>query len=237
MAASGKKLLESKDDIDDVMPYGIWKFPKPIANIVVGYVWDTPLQKPFLFSDVDYTLEKILFLIEHAGPLDEFKSSVIRCIKKELAKSEEKNSLIDKSFILAGMQGTPVQLLVSKLDVTIRNEEDKEIDKGMAESLIEIVAELLPHRLKEIQEQAQIAAPIEDEKTKKERESTNLAALNQVFNAIKQNDEKVTMLAIETFKEFVNNKKSSLVNDKGYLIDNRYYIDRIDLIWNSHDLI
>lgn len=237
MAASGKKLLESKDNIDDVMPYDIWKLPKPIVNIVAGYVWNTPLQKPFLFSDVNYTIEKILFLIEHAGPLDEFKSSVTRCIKKELAKSEEKNSLIDKSFTLAGMQGTPVQLLISSLDVTIRNKEDKEIDKGMAESLIDIVAELCPHRLKEVQEQAQMAAPIEDEKTKEERESTNLAAINQVFNAIKQNNEKVTKLAIETFKEFVNNKKSSLVNNKGYLIDNRYYIDRIHLIYGAVDIL
>jgi len=237
MTASGKKLLETKDPIEDVMPYGIWRFPKPVANIVVEYAWDIPLQKPFLFSDIDYTFEKILFLVEYAGPLDAFKFAVTRCIKKELSKGEEKINLIDTIFTIDGMQGTLIQLLVSRLDVSIRNEKGDEIDKGMAESFIDIVAALLPNRLGEVQKQAGLAAPPENKEKKRERESINLAALNQVFDAIKQNDEEITKQAIETFKEFVKNKKSFLRNDKGYLMNNQYYMDLIHLIYVAFDVL
>ena len=192
MFASSKKLLESKDQnpIDDVMPYECWKLPAPIAKIVAGYAWDTPLQKPFLFSDVDYTLEKILFLAEYAGPLDQFELSVTRFIKRELANKAEESNLLNKIFTMGRRQGTLVQCLVIGMDQTIRKKDGTELDEGMAERLITIVKNLCdekllpPERLEEVKEQAGKAAPLEDKEIKAERESINRAAVNQLFDGL-----------------------------------------------------
>lgn len=78
MAASGNTLeIEEKkpelpeDSVIDVVPFE--PLPPSVARIVADYAWMTPLEKPTLFSGANSTLEKILFLAEHAGPLDRFK--------------------------------------------------------------------------------------------------------------------------------------------------------------------
>lgn len=232
MAASGKELKETKrhiDEVKDMMPPDIWKFPRGVAQLVAEYAWDTPLQKPTLFSGVDNTLEKILYLVEYAGPLDQFKFYVTRLIKQELAAEAKKNILIDSIFTLADRQGPVMGLIVSGVDQTIRKEDGTEIDEGMAECFAKVVAELLPHRHQDVLAQARVAAPLEDEKAKQTREEANDAEMKKLFDAIRQNNEEVTGKAYETFKEFVENSKRRSMNHAGNLINNQYFLNLIHL--------
>ena len=85
------------------------------------------------------------------------------------------------------------------------------------------------HR-QEALEQARLAAPLEAPEDKATRESLNLTALKQVFNAIKQNDKK-TASAIEAFKEFVKSTKPAVMND------NRYYLNLIHLLYEAFSIL
>ncbi len=238
MTASGKK-LESKNVIEDVMPYENWRLPDPLVKIVMEYAMDVPFLKPCFFSGSDHALLKTLFLAEHAGPLDKFEFFARRHITKELENKSKTHALLDRTFIMGSMQGTLIQLLVSRLDVSIRNEKGEEMkeNKGMAESLFGIVAELLPNRLADVREQAELASPDESLDDKQIRESTNVDAITDVFEAIKQNNENITKQAIETFKEFVKSKKSLLLNDQGYLTNNRYPMDLLHLMYVAFDVL
>jgi hypothetical protein len=138
-----------------------------------------------------------------------------------------------------GVQGTLIELLVSQLDVSVRNKEGDEIDKGCVECFLDIIKHLLPYRFNEVRKKAEKAAPIEVKETKAERLSMNHKALENVFNAIKENDESTstTKQAIETFKMIIQNKKKSLMNEQGYLRDNRYYLDLIHLIYGAFAIL
>ncbi len=262
----------------DVVPFK--PLPPSVARIVADYAWMTPLEKPTLFSGVNSTLEKILFLAEYAGPLDRFKYLVEQFIDNELAntpplllksfkdskqraqaieqhKTERNksailfyiqgqgefslygnprngiwtlrpidssdlkvaallkalpfnegmiqyrderclplintlkqghaqagyNELVDRIFILGdNYQNTLMGCLVSRLDVTYRTENGTEIDEGMADCFATIVKTKLPHRYPDVITQARAAAPIEDETTRKQRESANLIKIERVFN-------------------------------------------------------
>ena len=171
MAASGQNLEKNKSHASEVMPYEIWRLPKPIVEIVAGYAIDTPwLNRPFLFSGTDRTLQQILFLAKHAGPLDKFKFFVTRLIKEEKVgqeklepnESKRKYTLIDNTFIIGNRQSSFMGCLMSGVDINILAEDGKTvIDPGMSECFKEIVADLLPHRLKDVIAQAQQAAPFE----------------------------------------------------------------------------
>lgn len=239
MTASGKRLEENKSHIDDnadVMPREIWNLPPGVVQIVAGYAWKYPIEKPTLFSGIPTTdLTKILFLVEHAGSRDEFKFYATRLIQREIAanyakekKEDKKNELIDTIFTIAGRQGPLMGILLTGLDQTDTKEDGSVIDVGMAEDFTEIVAELLPHRHQEVLAQARKAAPLETKEAKEAREAINLTVIEQHFNAIKLNDEETTRQAIATLKEFVAGTKERSM-DKGHVVDNRYYVNLIHL--------
>jgi hypothetical protein len=130
MAANREELLTSKESKEesfdaDAVPYEIMKLPAPLLQLVADYVWETPLQKPFLFSGFDFLLEKILFLAEHAGPLDQFERYVRKFLGRELTKKEGRASvLLDETITMGNREGTFAQCLAIGLDRTIRKMHD-----------------------------------------------------------------------------------------------------------------
>jgi 6-pyruvoyl-tetrahydropterin synthase len=160
-------------------------------------------------------------------------------LSRELKNNSKINALVDRTFIMGSMQGTLMQLLVSRLDVSLRNEKGEEIkeNEGMAESFLKIIAELLPARLTKVQKQAEHASPKESLDEKQIRERTHVDEVTKIFEAIKQNDANITNQAIETFTKFVKNKKSSFLNEQGYLTDTRYSMDLLHLIYVAFDVL
>ncbi|MEO8402661.1 MAG: hypothetical protein ABI597_12890, partial [Gammaproteobacteria bacterium] len=133
MAQSGKvlKLLEEhkEDDFDfnnnDIAPYEFVPLPTDLAKLAAEYAWETPLQRPSLFVGVDYLLNNILFLAEHAGPLEQFKRDVTKFLGRELTKKEGEGRasvLLDQVMTMDNREGTFVQCLAIGLDRTIRKE-------------------------------------------------------------------------------------------------------------------
>ena len=96
-----------------------------------------------------------------------------------------------------------IKLAVIGLDQTIRDAKGTELDKGMAEKLLELHAELFPNMQPKALEQAKRAAPLEDEQDKKAREEANFAAVDKLFNAFVQNNKDALPAAIKTFNEFI----------------------------------
>ena len=70
MTASGKKLLESKDFIEDVMPYENWR------------LMDFPFLKHSLFSGSTQALLKTLFSDQFDSKLDKSTYDKIRLCRK-----------------------------------------------------------------------------------------------------------------------------------------------------------
>jgi hypothetical protein len=136
MAASSNNLLaqeESKEDHfdDDVAPREIMILPPSLLGLVANYAWEAPLEKPFLFAGCDYLLEKILFLSEHAGPLDQFERYVTKFLGREITnKTGRESVLLDDPTIVMGKnavvqrEGTFAQCLAIGLDTTIRKMHD-----------------------------------------------------------------------------------------------------------------
>lgn len=210
MATSGHKFKSEEkneypeDDPIDVMPSpcGFWNMPPSIAANIAGYAWDMQM-RPSLFSGFDSTLGKILFIAEHAGPLERFEYLVTLLTEREILANKartlhtaEHYTLIDTIFILGDAQGTLMQHLVIRGDVTVRSENGTAIDEGMAECFAQIIQRLLPHRYQDILSQKKMAAPLEDIKTKEQRDSANLTKLEKVFNIYKR-EEKYIQSAIQ----------------------------------------
>jgi hypothetical protein len=240
MAASGQQ-LETKAQPEDMGEVTHQAFsntvPADVSDIVLQYAFPTEwVHKQFLFGNAHTAIHHVLSLAEYAGPLDQFEFYV-RQYAENLKKTKQKNKLLDETLTIDGVQGTLIQILISKLDLTIRKENGWEIDEGMANRFTKLVGELWPDRLQEVLKQAPTAAPLEDAKAMQEREATHIAAINTVFDAIGQNDEKITQQGIETFKEFVKTMKQQLLNDKGCLTDNRYYLNLIHLIYGAFDVL
>jgi hypothetical protein len=240
MAASGQQ-LETKAQPEDMGEVTHQAFsntvPADVSDIVLQYAFPTEwVHKQFLFGGAHTAIHHVLSLAEHAGPLDQFEFYV-RQYAENLKKTKQKNKLLDETLTIDGVQGTFIQILISKLDLTIRKEDGTEIDEGMADRFTTLVGELWPDRLQEVLKQAPTAAPLEDAKAKQEREATHIAAINNAFDAINQNDEKITQQGIETFKELVKTMKQNLLNDKGCLTDNRYYLNLIHLIYGAFDVL
>ncbi|MEO9205768.1 MAG: hypothetical protein ABI296_08680 [Gammaproteobacteria bacterium] len=214
MSSSGKKLgLDSKKDPnevvlknDEVMPEDLVKIIPPdhgIRNIIFDYADDPSMHgKSFSFFSAPYSLERqILSLAFYAGPLDKIEL----CIRDAYAKKEKH---LSDTLILA------TQLAIINLDYTIINRQGTQIDEGMTERLLKLHKELYPDTFPRALEQARLAAPLEEEKEKIERETDNLTALEKVFDAIKKNDEN-TAEAIQTFRTFVSDTKpESMTNNK-----------------------
>ncbi len=270
LRASGKE-KESKNDTDalEVMPYELLKMPQTIAELVVSYAVDTPwvLNKSIFFTNVDCTLQQILLLVKCAGPLEEFQFLVEKLIEKEIKANQDKKvekpnepeyySLIDRNFTFDfdHRQGPFVQCVMIGLDQTTRKEDGTEIDKGMVECFVNIIAEKLPHRLSDVLKQAQQAAILSPEKylellekivleqqkqqagweeeikAETDRESRNLAALKALSNAFTEENEEKNKQAIETFRTFIDGQQGPLMNALGL-----YYANLIHLIKGVSEL-
>lgn len=183
-------------EFDEVMPE-IWKGSHyDVKRIIWDYAFDPRwFEKPFSFFRSSLEQE-ILALAYYAAPLDK----VERYIRTAHAKNEKHLfATLVKAIIEA----------IKNLDVTIRDEKGEEIAEGMAEKLMKLLEELFPNTSHHCLEMIRLAVPSEDEEVKKAREAANVAAVHQLFDAIKKND-KNTDAAIKNFEEFV--KHTSQLN-------------------------
>jgi hypothetical protein len=236
MAASGKPLKnnpsDSKNAMAEVIPQSlVEQIPSGVTDLIYDCSFDAGdvddakqsvwLKQPATghkFFGISSLKKQILALAEYAGPLDQIETY----IRKAHAGRE------------AHLQATLMQaitLAVKGLDQTIRDEKGTELDEGMAERLLTLHAELFPKDQAKALEQARLAAPLEDEKAKKEREEKNVAAIEQLFTAFVQNDKDALPEAINTFKEFVKNMKPKEVTD------NRYYLNLLHLVFAAFDVL
>lgn len=236
MAASGNPLennpSDSKNAMTEVMPQSlVTQIPSGVTEIIYDYsfdakdvddakqsVWLKQLPTSYKFFGISPLAKHILVLAEYAGPLDKIEDY----IKKAHAGKE------------AHLQATLMQaitLAVKGLDQTLRDEEGKVLDEGMAEKLLTLHAKLFPKDQAKALEQARLAAPLEDEKAKKEREEGNVKAIEQLFTAFVQNDKDALPQAINTFKQFVKSMKPNEVKD------NRYYLNLLHLLFAAFDIL
>lgn len=216
MPTSDKK-LESKDQVDEVMP-PIWSGQPDVKKLIYDFYYSfdgSPelLGKPFTFFGIDSTPKQALTIVRTAGPLDMLETII-----------KNKPQVLLEKFKVDGMEGTLLQLAIIGLDLTIGG------DEGMTERLMMLHEKLLPDTQPEALKQARFASPLEDKEMKIERESKNLEALNHVFDAIKQADEK-TAEAIEAFKEFVSSSKPEVMTD------NRYNLNLLHLLYAAFNLL
>src|SRR5579872_264895 len=137
---------------------------------------DQCLTKKYTFFGSPSSEKEILALVSNATQLDKVK----RCIKKAYARQENNllNTLVEAR-----------KIAIKNLDVNINTKIGGFILPGMAETITQLGNKLYGVKFQEKLEQATPALPIESEKQKQEREDANVAAIHQVFDAIKKNDE------------------------------------------------
>ena len=233
VASSSSKKLESKDEfIGEALPTSlvttIHGGLSGIQKLIYDYFFDIRdrcpdgslvwLQNPCTFFGAPSSREKILACARYAGPLEQLETD----IRKAHARGEThlQNTL---------EQAIPIAVIC--LDQTIRTENGTEIDRGAAETLLDLYAELYPREAYlRVLDKAKLAAPLETPEDNA-RESLNLAALDTVFTAFIQNDEAKTTAAIKTFKEFVRNTKPEV------MINNRYHLNLIHLIYGAFNVL
>jgi hypothetical protein len=206
--------------------------PADVNDVVLQYAFSTEwVHKQFLFGGADTSLYHILSLAEHAGPLDQFEFYV-RKYAENLKKTRRKNKLLEEIFIIDGVQGNLIQILKSRLDVSLRKEDGTKINEGMADRFIKLVGELWPDRLPEVLIETPVARLFEEEKAIIAEDDADLENMMLCMSAILQlNDEELIQQSLEVFNQVMMNKKACFSNDEGYLTDNRYYIKLINLIF------
>ncbi len=199
---SSSSSSESKDwrpDIGEVMPLDIFKGNKDLENMAWQFFDDEceSLKKKYTFFGFPSSEKEIFDLAFNAAPLEEVKSS----IKKAYARGENHllNTLVEARN--AAIKGLDVNINIAQGYVL----------PGMAETITNLGNKLYGVKFQERLEQTTPALTIESEKQKQEREDTNVAAIHQVFDAIKQNNEN-TSKAIEEFKEFVKGRDINPLN-------------------------
>src|SRR5579863_4939876 len=182
MAASGKK-LDSKDSIIEIMPQSLVRMiPSGVTNIIYDYSFDAGdmddkhneknsiwLKQPamiYTFFEIPSSQKQILALAEYAGPLNQIEAY----IRKAHARKE---THLQATLMQA------IKLAVIGLDQTICDEKGTEIDKGMAETLLELHEKLFPEMQSAALKQAQSAAPLENKEDKKAREDANVVMVDQ----------------------------------------------------------
>src|SRR5262249_4258626 len=106
----------------------------------------------------------------------------------------------------------------------------------MAETLLDLYAELYPERLYpgaylRVLDKANLASPLETSEDKA-REILNFAAVDTVMTAFIQNDKAKTTVAIQTFNEFVTNTKTEVMTNT-----NRYHLNLIHLIYAAFHVL
>jgi hypothetical protein len=169
------------------------------------------------FFRIPSAKEQILTLAKYAGPLDK----VNYYIRKAYAQNE---SHLKETLLQA------LHFAAVGLDLTIRDKDGKQLDKGRVEELLELITELFPNDLPQAVDMIRRAAPLEDKKDSEIRENAK-AKMNQLFNAFVQNDKVGLPAAIKTFNKFIERSKPEMI------IDNRYYLNLLYLVLIAFDLL
>jgi hypothetical protein len=193
---------ESKSQlIGEVMPPDIFGGCKDVERLTHHYFDDEAkcLEKHYTFFGFPSIEKEILALASNAAPLKDVEDR----IKKVYESKDEKSGLLD-TLVRAR------ELAIKNLDVDITDTKG-DITPGMAETITRLGNQLYKDAFQARLQQEQPALPIESADQKKEREDTNVAAVNDVFNAIKKNDEN-TSKAIENFKDFVKSRDANPLN-------------------------
>jgi hypothetical protein len=171
---------------------------KVLENIILDYSFEPKrLEHPLTKFWTPSLKQEILSLAYHAAPLDQVETY----IKKAHAKRETHlpDTLVEAAA--KAIKNGDVTLKDEKGNV-LKDAEGNVIAEGMAEKLMQLHDELYPKEMKCINK-VKPKLPVENEKDKKDREGTNIAAVNQVFDAIRLNNQD-TDAAIKNFKEYAD---------------------------------
>ncbi len=202
--------------INEVMPKNLW------FNDANRIIWDDAfdckrpdaewLKKPFTFFGFPSSEKQIPALVCNAAPLN----IVEDCIKKAYARGEKH---LEDTLVKARA------LAIRNLDVDIRGYVDNNVkDAGMAETITLLGNKLFPHTFYD-----KLAAnPVlfsETRQQTKDREESNIIAINNVFNTIERNNADVRDAiniydvsdAINVYKEFVGNGDSNPLSQRKFL--------------------
>lgn len=193
MTQSNRKKLINKDktsaEITDILPLErarelVWEYA-----LDQDYKEDTQRYRLFAFFDSPGLEKEILYLVDHAGPLDTIESY----IRKAHARKE---SHLPDTLLEATSRA------IKNLDHNIQTEHTKELTttrldghqetklittfgiiEGLAEKLLNLHAELFPSTYAEALTRARLAAPIEEEKIQSLREKENFEVIKKIYNA------------------------------------------------------
>src|SRR5665213_1349765 len=138
------KTAESKEiDFGEIMPDNILcnktQDFSDVRKLICEYYYNpaTMTGQKFLFWGIDPEAQRIANLIRLAAPFKEIEAYI-----------RTNPSFLLKTFEIDGWRGTPVQLAIIGLDVTIRSEEkNSELDKGNDKRLLELHKELVEKKL------------------------------------------------------------------------------------------
>jgi len=171
---------------------------KVLENIILDYSFEAERFKHPLTKFWTPSLkQEILSLAYHAAPLDQIETY----IKKAHAGMEKHlpDTLVEAT--IEAIKNGDVTLK-DKKGCVLKDAKGNVIAEGMAEKLMDLHDALYPNDMKCIDKVRPKLPPVEDEKDKKAREETNIEVVNQVFDAIRLNDQN-TNAAIKNFKEYV----------------------------------
>lgn len=254
--ASSSRQLESKDPIEVMAPSLVGPtasahIPTGVTELIFEYVdgadineakqpvWLKQPATLHTFFGISSSQKLILSCAEYAGPLNQMEAYV----RQDHDRSKHPDLPLKLKKAIEQQTKATLKEAINRatigLDQTIRDESGAEIDKGMAERLFELYDELYCRHLdpicretelETIRAQARFAAPLEDKKEKQKREEMNFAAINQVFNAIKNHDTN-TLAAIENFKVFVKSTKPEVIRT------NQYYLNLLHLAFAAFDVL
>ncbi len=209
-------LVQDKDNLE-ILSNELSQLPQVVNELIASYAVDASwvLNKSIFFAGMDCTIRQILFLVEHAGPLDQFRFLVKKVIESEKSANEarkktnpnakEKYSLIDDVFVIGSQSGTLMQCLVILMDQTMRVRCDQryvETDKGLVDCFIEIIEETLGHKLPVVLEQARLATILSPDRYLEVLKDVVLFQKNQQPNQVAKIKSEMESGNLDVFKMF-----------------------------------
>ncbi len=220
----GAKPLIPTPTINSLKPYSLAKNPvglfSPNAKKNPAQAWEIALANQYNLRDslalssvcrnFNCLFQPVLLAakVYYAASLSE--------IEKDLRKAFKKNPrILSKTFDLGVVRGTLAQLALIGLDRTLRNDQGRIVDEGMAERIFKLHHELAPDTFENALKEAAPVAKLEDTTTKNARKSANLEAIQKVFEAITKNDAH-TAGAVAGFKDWLKNQKPRVMTDHSY---------------------
>lgn len=182
-----------------------------------------------------YEIMKHVF---YAGPLEQLDVYI-----------RENPRVLLETFNINNMQGTLVELATIGLDQTIMDNDGRVLSEGTKDKLLQLHEELerqgkLPPGSHAIAiEKAKLAHLQEKAEEKDLRETKNVSALEQLFDAFigdardtaEIKDKKITT-AIATFKEFMKSLKQQMTTN-GMMKTNQYHVNLIHLVACAFDIL